>query len=998
MERLAPSYRAQVEIPPPKTTAGCGTTGEVGEGMGCRVVKTRGHLLRRRFVLGAEAEATLYELFEPFHFNTCSTFLGPAPTEIAAPPSVPWEKAANGVWDPRDSILYHSVRAREMVYRSPMATAMEDRMKKFRHPTCMYVFHARQVGRGSRYEQREGERESEREKARTESCTEASIAYSVSKTLTGNRTHQDHFVQAEMKAWGQSVCSMSVQLSATVDHTDGAALKYVATHMCTGFRRNELMYRVKWRGIHHRFEVAPQPEVRWCDVSGASLPPAETTSPHEHLKELPPSIPVTRPAGTVETNADLRTGWLQCHVHEVAYPSLPIVTAISRLTMDLCILLQEMSNQNKADCVLLMSCAIFLDPGMSGLQTYQYQRCDLGIQLVSWRTVRRQWQCLITFSEEGSNKTRGTDTGNRELACVTLPENSCLLTNAPENTYKIMENLQLGWRRAGIRTEGFPELEHEDSPLRHLARYESNVHNEKTHISFPPTRVVAVGEGRGWTTQGEDRKRGSGGGLKGVFSFYSLLCLRGWSRADPRETVAHIRPPAFGGPGGKLAGDDARMTSADFKQDAPPPSPKGPNFRPVRPAQLSEKSKYSQNPNRRLQSMESTVTEKSKHVGTDWRSQSNGRKETYDYYRSPLRSPPTCSFFPRLRAEKLGSDKDDTAMHIKCAIATKRKALVWRAGWEKRENPKKSRRPKASSGTIPPCENPVTQLGIEPGSPWWEASGLMAQPPWPSFSCISDTLQCTASAPRLVWGRSNDHDDVSAETRGLVVDGGGGGTSLVTPPGAFKQVTVCIGWLGRLDRRHPQRSARFPGGSVVDEIRCDRQVAAQHRVAAPREYSWPHNHPSPVRSIESDPQQSVDPSRDRRTDGRLTDETDGFEASLSVKHVGETRGNNEVTGRSKLYCDKVRRRSRPSSAISCLLTDLKQDFQKCSFNRGQLITALLSFSFRRFGIHCSLRHHKEPPETSNNIMKCSRDFSVNDIRNKHRASFCFLTDMIERLL
>ncbi|KAJ8866337.1 hypothetical protein PR048_032180 [Dryococelus australis] len=32
------------------------------------------------------------------------------------------------------------------------------------------------------------------------------------------------------------------------------------------------------------------------------------------------------------------------------------------------------------------------------------------------------------------------------------------------------------------------------------------------------------------------------------------------------------------------------------------------------------------------------------------------------------------------------------------------------------------RRPTASSGTIPTCENPVTRPGIEPGSPWWEAS------------------------------------------------------------------------------------------------------------------------------------------------------------------------------------------------------------------------------------------------------------------------------------
>ncbi|KAJ8869018.1 hypothetical protein PR048_030564 [Dryococelus australis] len=32
---------------------------------------------------------------------------------------------------------------------------------------------------------------------------------------------------------------------------------------------------------------------------------------------------------------------------------------------------------------------------------------------------------------------------------------------------------------------------------------------------------------------------------------------------------------------------------------------------------------------------------------------------------------------------------------------------------------------------FPNCENPVTRPGIEPGSPWWEASVLIAQPPWP---------------------------------------------------------------------------------------------------------------------------------------------------------------------------------------------------------------------------------------------------------------------------
>ncbi|KAJ8871561.1 hypothetical protein PR048_027887 [Dryococelus australis] len=45
--------------------------------------------------------------------------------------------------------------------------------------------------------------------------------------------------------------------------------------------------------------------------------------------------------------------------------------------------------------------------------------------------------------------------------------------------------------------------------------------------------------------------------------------------------------------------------------------------------------------------------------------------------------------------------------------------------------PEKIRRPAASSRTISTCENPgVTRPGIEPGSPWLDASRLTAQPPW----------------------------------------------------------------------------------------------------------------------------------------------------------------------------------------------------------------------------------------------------------------------------
>ncbi|KAJ8873099.1 hypothetical protein PR048_026715 [Dryococelus australis] len=41
------------------------------------------------------------------------------------------------------------------------------------------------------------------------------------------------------------------------------------------------------------------------------------------------------------------------------------------------------------------------------------------------------------------------------------------------------------------------------------------------------------------------------------------------------------------------------------------------------------------------------------------------------------------------------------------------------------------RRRYAQTRSVHRCENPVTRLGIEPGSPWWEASVLITQPPWP---------------------------------------------------------------------------------------------------------------------------------------------------------------------------------------------------------------------------------------------------------------------------
>ncbi|KAJ8868591.1 hypothetical protein PR048_030129 [Dryococelus australis] len=59
-------------------------------------------------------------------------------------------------------------------------------------------------------------------------------------------------------------------------------------------------------------------------------------------------------------------------------------------------------------------------------------------------------------------------------------------------------------------------------------------------------------------------------------------------------------------------------------------------------------------------------------------------------------------------------------------------------GGGKRENPEKTRRPAASSGTISTWEGPgATQSGIEPGSAIWEASSLTATPPKPLPATVS---------------------------------------------------------------------------------------------------------------------------------------------------------------------------------------------------------------------------------------------------------------------
>ncbi|KAJ8878940.1 hypothetical protein PR048_019544 [Dryococelus australis] len=69
-------------------------------------------------------------------------------------------------------------------------------------------------------------------------------------------------------------------------------------------------------------------------------------------------------------------------------------------------------------------------------------------------------------------------------------------------------------------------------------------------------------------------------------------------------------------------------------------------------------------------------------------------------------------------------------------------------GLGKREIPEKTRRPTASSGPIPTCENLVTRPGIKSGSHWWEASVLIAQPPYPAWEELC--YQAESPSPLLV--------------------------------------------------------------------------------------------------------------------------------------------------------------------------------------------------------------------------------------------------------
>ncbi|KAJ8890033.1 hypothetical protein PR048_009539 [Dryococelus australis] len=94
-------------------------------------------------------------------------------------------------------------------------------------------------------------------------------------------------------------------------------------------------------------------------------------------------------------------------------------------------------------------------------------------------------------------------------------------------------------------------------------------------------------------------------------------------------------------------------------------------------------------------------------------------------FHTQLAPPSSALKTSMLRATQIRPFHSVSLMDIKNAKLCYRSVAARGAGmkrWEEREVPVKTRRPTASSGTIPTCENPVTRPGIEPGSPWESSS------------------------------------------------------------------------------------------------------------------------------------------------------------------------------------------------------------------------------------------------------------------------------------
>ncbi|KAJ8866293.1 hypothetical protein PR048_032136 [Dryococelus australis] len=116
----------------------------------------------------------------------------------------------------------------------------------------------------------------------------------------------------------------------------------------------------------------------------------------------------------------------------------------------------------------------------------------------------------------------------------------------------------------------------------------------------------------------------------------------------------------------------------------------------------------------------------------------------------------------RFSAADPGDDDQPDEEHVQESgkVNVKRRRNEEGRGWGIAE---KTRRPTASSGMIPTCENPVTRPGVEPGSPWREVSRLTAQLPQPPYHFESHPPKnvlgsaCPSKRERLIDLQSTKH-------------------------------------------------------------------------------------------------------------------------------------------------------------------------------------------------------------------------------------------------
>ncbi|KAJ8888344.1 hypothetical protein PR048_007831 [Dryococelus australis] len=149
-------------------------------------------------------------------------------------------------------------------------------------------------------------------------------------------------------------------------------------------------------------------------------------------------------------------------------------------------------------------------------------------------------------------------------------------------------------------------------------------------------------------------------------------------------------------------------------------------------------------------------------------------------------------------------------------------------GGGKREIPEKG---PPTNGTIPTCENPVSRPGIEPGSPWWEASVLIAQPPCESIcsktwrlilvhtanalwllSLLSIVNQALTPSSRRIHKREHGFPDIFDEEGKMRI------SALLSSPGSvddmdkWRAAANRGGVVVRLLASHLGNRVRFPAG------------------------------------------------------------------------------------------------------------------------------------------------------------------------------------------